>query len=56
MKSFQEVGKRQWERDSSIHDPNAIYSLLDNVNGELKQKQCRKIFTRKPTMIMETIL
>jgi len=29
--------KRQWERDLSIHNPNAIYSYLDDVNGELKQ-------------------
>jgi hypothetical protein len=43
IKAFYEVvsgeagEKRQWERDLSIHNPNAIYSYLDNINGELKQ-------------------
>jgi hypothetical protein len=34
MKSFQEKQeKKDNGKDSSIHDPNAIYSYLDNVNG-----------------------
>ncbi len=28
---------RQWERDLSLHDPNAIYSFPNKVNGEIKQ-------------------
>ncbi|CAM3054773.1 hypothetical protein [Flavobacterium frigoris] len=43
MKTFYEVvsgeagEKRQWERDFSIHNPNAIYSYMSNANGEFKQ-------------------
>lgn len=30
--------KRQWERDLSLHDPNAIYSFpLENASGKLQQ-------------------
>ncbi|WP_243860432.1 hypothetical protein [Flavobacterium poyangense] len=43
VKAFYEVvsgeagEKRQWERDSSLHNPKAIYSYLSNEKGELKQ-------------------
>ena len=48
--------KRQWERDSSIHDPNAIYSYLDNVNGEFKQvtMSLKDFHKQTDAMIMET--
>ena len=62
IKAFYEVvsgeagEKRQWERDSSIHDPNAIYSYLDNVNGELKQvtMSLKDFHKETDAMIMET--
>jgi hypothetical protein len=28
---------RAWERDLSLHDPNAVYSFQENVNGSLKK-------------------
>lgn len=62
IKAFYEVvsgearEKRQWERDLSIHNPNAIYSYLDNVNGELKQVTMSLKDFHKETdlMVMET--
>lgn len=28
---------RQWERDLSLHDPNAVYSFPNKVDGKVKQ-------------------
>lgn len=28
---------RQWERDISLHNPNAVYSFWDNLNGTSRQ-------------------
>lgn len=62
IKAFYEVvsgdagEKRQWERDLSIHNPNAIYSYLDNINEELQQvTMSLKDFHKKTDeMVMET--
>jgi hypothetical protein len=62
IKAFYEVvsgeagEKRQWERDLSIHNPNAIYSYLDNVNGELKQvtMSLKDFHKETDVMVMET--
>ncbi|SEA52999.1 hypothetical protein SAMN05443667_105128 [Flavobacterium gillisiae] len=62
MKAFYEVvsgeagKKRQWERDLSIHNPNAIYSYISNVNGELKQLTLSVKDFHKETddMVLET--
>ena len=43
IKAFYEVvsgeagEKRQWERDISLHDPNAVYSFWDNLKGTSQQ-------------------
>ena len=29
--------KREWERDLSLHDPNAVYSFTEHSNGKLRQ-------------------
>jgi hypothetical protein len=62
IKAFYEVvsgeagEKRQWERDLSIHNPNAIYAYLDNVNGELKQvtMSLKDFHKETDAMVMET--
>lgn len=62
IKAFYEVvsgeagEKRQWERDLSIHNPNAVYSYLDNVNGELKQvtMSLKDFHKETDVMVMET--
>lgn len=63
IKAFYEVvsgeagEERQWERDLSIHNPKAIYSYLDHVNGTLKQATMSlKDFQQETdTMVMETV-
>lgn len=62
IKAFYEVvsgeagEKRQWERDLSIHNSNAIYSYLDDVNGELQQvtMSLEDFHKETDTMVMET--
>lgn len=62
IKAFYEVvsgeagEKRQWERDVSIHNPNAIYSYLDNVNGELQQvtMSLKDFHKETDAMVLET--
>ena len=62
IKAFYEVvsgeagEKRQWERDLSIHNPNAVYSYLDNFNGELKQvtMSLKDFHKETDAMVMET--
>lgn len=62
IKAFYEVvsgeagEKRQWERDLSIHNPNAIYSYLDNVGGELKQvtMSLKDFHKETDAMVLET--
>ena len=48
--------KRQWERDLSIHNPNAIYSYLNEVNGKLKQvtMSLKDFHKETDAMAMET--
>ena len=62
IKAFYEVvsgeagEKRQWERDLSIHNPNAIYSYLDEVNGKLKQvtMSLKDFHKETDAMVIET--
>lgn len=62
IKAFYEVvsgeagEKRQWGRDVSIHNPNAIYSYLDNVNGELQQvtMSLKDFHKETDAMVLET--
>ncbi|GAQ47876.1 hypothetical protein [Flavobacterium psychrophilum] len=62
IKAFYEVvsgeagEKRQWERDLSIHNPSAIYSYLENINGELQQvtMSLKDFHKETDAMIMET--
>ena len=48
--------KRQWERDLSIHNPNAIYSYLNEVNGKLKQvtMSLKDFHKETDAMVIET--
>ena len=62
IKAFYEVvsgdagEKRQWERDISIHNPKAIYSYLDIIDGELQQvtMSLQDFHKRTDAMVMET--
>jgi hypothetical protein len=62
IKAFYEVvsgeagEKRQWERDLSIHNPNAIYSYLDTINGKLQQvtMSLKDFHKETDAMVMET--
>lgn len=48
--------KRQWERDLSLHDPKAVYSFRDTVNGKPKQltMTLKEFHTETDTMIATT--
>lgn len=48
--------KRQWERDLSLHDPNAVYSFRAIVNGNPKQltMSLNEFHSETDTMIATT--